>query len=480
MAPEELCYMPISRLAPLLRRRALSPVEVAQAYLERAGALQPLLNAYITLTPEEALRQARQAEAEMLAGGYRGPLHGVPLALKDLFATRGVRTTAGSPALGDWVPQEDAHLVGRLREAGAVFLGKLNMHEWAWGVTNRNPHYGDCRNPWDPSRTPGGSSGGSGAAVAAGACAGSLGSDTGGSIRIPSAYCGIVGLKPTYGLCSRRGVVPLSWSVDHLGPMARTVEDAAILLQAIAGHDPQDPGSARVPVPNYRRGLRRGVKGLRLGVLADPYFRVMEPEVEGAFQQALRQLEALGAELEEVSLPLAEAGSAANSAIVWVEASALHQRRLAAHPHLYSQEVREALTAGLAIPATAYVKAQQVRRLVGEQLAGLLRRVDLLALPATPIAAHPLEQEEVLLRGERVTVLRASTRYMGLFNLTGLPALSVPCGFTPEGLPVGLQLVGRPFAEADLLRVAWAYEQATPWHRRRPGPTGTNSTRGRG
>jgi len=456
----DLCGMSIAQLARLLRRGRVSPVEVAQAYLERARRVQPRLNAYITLTEDLALEQARSAEQEIARGRYRGPLHGIPFALKDLYATAGVRTTAGALALRDWVPQEDCALWARLRSAGAVLLGKLNLHEWAYGTTNQNPHYGPCRNPWDPERVPGGSSGGSGSALAVGACAGSLGSDTGGSIRIPASFCGVVGLKPTYGRCSRRGAVPLSWSLDHTGPMARTVEDCALILQAIAGHDPQDPGSAPVPVPSYRRFLRRGVRGLRIGRLTGDYFRGVDPEVDRAVTDALRTLEGLGAVVEEVSLPEAEVANAVNYIILSSEASAYHLGRLREDPSQFGADVRERLVMGALLPATAYVRARRARLGVRRAFLRLLERVDLLALPTTPIPAHRLDEEAVEVGGRRMDVRSWATRFTAMFNLTGLPALSVPCGRTAQGLPVGLQLVGRPFEEGILLQAGHAYEQA--------------------
>ncbi|MFQ5861006.1 MAG: amidase, partial [Dehalococcoidia bacterium] len=305
MKATELCYLSIAELAPLLAGRQLSPVELVTALLERTEHLEPTLNSYITLLRDEALEAARQTERELAAGEPKGPLHGIPIALKDIIYTRGIRTTGGSKILADFVPHHDATCWTRLREAGAILMGKLNCHEFAWGATSVNPHYGDAHNPWDPSRITGGSSGGSGSAVASGEAVAALGTDTGGSIRMPGSLCGIVGLKPTYGRVSRFGVIPLSWSLDHIGPMCRTVEDCAIMLQALAGHDPRDPGSRNEPVPDYRQALTGDIAGLRIGVPREFFYDGLHPEVEQAVRQALKALEGLGARLEEVSTPWA-------------------------------------------------------------------------------------------------------------------------------------------------------------------------------
>ncbi|MBI4234146.1 MAG: Asp-tRNA(Asn)/Glu-tRNA(Gln) amidotransferase subunit GatA [Chloroflexi bacterium] len=468
MTPEDLWGLTVARAAELIKSRKLSPVELTRAVLERAEALNPRVNAYITLLPEQALQQASEAERSIARGAYRGPLHGIPIGLKDLFATQGIRTTAGARVLADWVPQEDCTVAAKLRQAGAVLLGKLNMHELACGVSNENPHFGDCRNPWNPDCIPGGSSGGSGAATAAGMCMASLGSDTGGSIRIPASFCGIVGLKPTYGRVSRHGVLPLSWSLDHAGPMTKTVEDAALLLNAIAGYDPNDPSSLDAPVPDYTDGLNAGIKGLRVGVIAEAQRGLAHHEVGEAVKQALTTLEGLGARVEEVKVPLYEYATLANTTILLAEAASYHQRGVDSRREEYGADVLQLLESGRLLPATVYLRAQRVRQKVREAMVGMFRSIDLLALPTVSVPPPRIGQQAVNVSGHTIDVIAACSRFTQPFNLTGLPALSVPCGFTADGLPIGLQLVGPPLGEAVVLRAGHAYEQATPWHERTP------------
>ncbi len=462
----QLIDLTISEAAELLRTRALGPVELAQAHLERIEALDGRLNCFITRTPELALEQARAAEAEIGAGRYRGPLHGIPLALKDLYYTKGIRTTAGSAFLSDFVPEEDAVAVQRLAAAGAVMLGKLNMHEWALGLTNENPHYGAVRNPWDLERAPGGSSGGSGAALAAGMCMGSLGSDTGGSIRVPAALCGVTGLKPTFGRVSARGVVPLSWNLDHCGPLGRSVRDVALLLQAIAGYDPDDPYSADVPVDDYLAGIEQGVRGLRVGlVAAGAYLDAADAEVLAAVRAAAATFESLGARVEEVDLSDALEAAQMNALMVTSDAAAYHQERLRDAPERFGEDVRARMLRGAAYTSTEYILARRTQTLWRRRLERLFERFDLLALPATPVPAPRLG-------ADAIEAARSLTRFTGPFNLAGVPALALPCGFTSGAggapLPIGLQLVARHWAEGLLLRAGHAYEQATEWHRRRP------------
>lgn len=460
-------HLTVAQAARLIRQRRLSSGELTRALLDRIDRLNLRLNAYLTVTAEQALAQAAEADARAARGELRGPLDGIPIGLKDLFATKGVRTTAASRILRDWVPDHDAAAVERLRAAGAVFLGKTHLHEFALGITNVNPHYGPARNPWNPERMTGGSSGGSAAAVAAGLALAALGSDTGGSIRVPAALCGVVGLKPTYGLVSRRGAVPLSWSLDHVGPLTRTVEDAALMLNAIAGHDPHDPGFAQTQVPDYTRGLRNGVRGLRFGVLTRSRTPV-DSEVSDALAQAHRVLENLGGRVEEVDFPSLQYAAAASTVILSSEAAAFHRRWLDERPQDYGNDVLIRLASARLLPATLMVTAQRVRALVRRELLALFQRVDMLLWPAVPVTApHISEQGET--HGDAHRRIRASiTRFTPLFNLTGLPALSIPCGFTTEGLPIGLQVAAAPFQEAALLRAAHAYERATEWHRRTP------------
>ncbi len=463
MTVAELTQLSIVEAAELIRKRKLSPLELTEACLERIGLLDARLHAFITVARQEALQAAQQAANAIARGRYKGPLHGIPFALKDLFATAGLRTTAGSKILADHVPAEDAAATARLKAAGAIILGKLNLHEFAFGATGVNPHYGSVPNPWDDTRISGGSSSGAAAAVAVGECPAALGTDTGGSIRIPASLCGIVGLKPTYGRVSRRGVVPLSWALDHVGPMTRSVEDAAVVLGAIAGRDPLDESSSEEPVPDYRQTLKEGkLKGLRIGVPSEYFFEDVDPEVQEAVRLAIAALGKLGAELRDVSLPHITEAPAAVSAIMLPEALAYHQRWLRERPQDYGDDVRQRLELGTTYLAVYCVQAQRLRSLIIEEWRReVFDKVDLLATPTTPVPAPGLEENELQ------TTLNL-VRFTGPFNLTGLPAISVPCGFTKAGLPIGLQLAGRWFEEGTVLGAAHAYEQATEWHQRAP------------
>jgi aspartyl-tRNA(Asn)/glutamyl-tRNA(Gln) amidotransferase subunit A len=465
---DELTRLSIAEAGEQLRRRALSPVELTRAYLERIQRQDGDAHAYITVLSAEALAAAAAAEQEIARGGYRGPLHGIPIALKDLIMTRGVRTTCGSRILSAWVPDADAAVATRLREAGAILLGKLNMHEFAYGPTGVNPHYGTPRNPWDRTRMPGGSSSGSGVAVAARLAAGALGTDTGGSVRIPASLCGIVGLKPTYGRVSRTGVIPLAWSLDHVGPMTRTVADAALLLQALAGRDPADPSTVDVPVPDYRRALEDGVRGLRLGLPQDVFFRHLDPEVRAAIQDAARSLQGLGASVEEVRLPRIPHAGPASFAIIATEATAYHEPYLKSRAAEYGADVRARLTTGQFVLATQYLKAQRARQVIRADVDAALTDVHALLVPTTPIPAPTLAAREVTVDGVTEDVRWWLIRCTRPINVTGHPALSVPCGFTAGGLPIGLQLVGRHFDEAALLRIGHALEAVSPAKDRRP------------
>jgi aspartyl-tRNA(Asn)/glutamyl-tRNA(Gln) amidotransferase subunit A len=470
----DLVWKSLSELSRLIASREVSPVEVVQAHLDRIAAADGKLGAYLTVTAEAAIGSAREAEAAVMAGGSLGPLHGVPLALKDLYCTRGVKTTAGSRILADWVPATDATVVSRLADAGAILLGKLNMHEFAYGPEGLNPHYGTPWNPWDATthRVCGGSSSGSGAAVAAGLAAGTLGSDTGGSIRIPASLCGLTGLKPTYGRVSRAGVLPLSWSLDHVGPMCRSARDCALMLGAIAGYDPRDPTASVLPVPDYAAALTGQVKGLRVGLLRAFFLESAAPEVRAAVEVALRALEDMGAVVSEVALDSASMAAGVSSAVLASEAYAYHEPWLRTRRQDYGDDVRQRLLVGAFFSAADYLKGQRMRTLLRDEVDHVLGKLDVLACAATPIAAPVVGQEEVAFGGDRVPVRSSLIRYTRLFNLTGHPAASVPCGFTSEGLPIGLQLIGRPFDEATVLRVADAFQGATDWHARRP-PAGS-------
>jgi aspartyl-tRNA(Asn)/glutamyl-tRNA(Gln) amidotransferase subunit A len=466
----DLVWTSMAELARLIRAREVSPVEVVQAHLDRIASLDGKLHAYITVMGDAALASARTAEAAAMSGEMLGPLHGVPVALKDLYCTKAVRTTGGSKILADWVPGEDATVVSRLVGAGAIVLGKLNMHEFAYGPEGLNPHYGAPWNPWDATahRICGGSSSGSGAAVAAGMCPGALGSDTGGSIRIPASLCGISGLKPTYGRVSRAGVLPLAWSLDHVGPMCRTAVDCALMLGAMAGYDPRDPTTSVLPVPDYLAALTGTVKGARIGLLRSFFMESASEEHRRAIEQALRTMESLGAAVREVSLETAALAAGASTAVIAVEAYAYHEPWIKKRPDDYGADVRERLRVGAFVSGAAYVNGQRARALVRDSVDTALAGLDVLVAPTTPIAATAVAASEAEINGERQPVRSSLIRFTRPFNVTGHPAASIPCGFTGDGLPIGLQIVGRPFDEATVLRVADAYQRATDWHTRRP------------
>jgi aspartyl-tRNA(Asn)/glutamyl-tRNA(Gln) amidotransferase subunit A len=456
----ELTSLTIHEAARLLKQKEISPIELTQAHLERIQLLDQRLNSYLTLTPELALQQARQAEMEIQHGNYKGALHGIPLALKDLYETKGIRTTAGSTFFADYIPDADAAVVQRLKEAGAVILGKLNMHEIALGVTNENPHYGDCCNPWDLTRISGGSSGGNAAALAAGLCMGALGSDTGGSIRIPSALCGVVGLKPTYGRVSLRGVIPLSWNLDHAGPMGRCVRDVAILLQAIAGYDPEDAWSVDMPVEEYLSDLKSNLHHWHIALAVDDYYtdaEIVDGEVLQAVRKAAQDFEKLGVRVEQVPFPNARDAAMANGLMTPADAAAFHHQRLSENAQGFGQDVLKRLQSGAAYTSTEYSLARRMQTILRCKFNEFFNEYDLLLTPTTPITAP--------IRGSADAAERARllTRFTAPFNLTGLPALSVPCGWSSEKLPIGLQIVGKPWAESKVLLAGELYE-----HRRGP------------
>ncbi len=457
----DLHWLSVAEAAQLIAARKLSPVEFTEASLRRIEQLEGRLNAFITVDGDAAMTAASEAADEIAKGGAHGPLHGIPIALKDIFGVAGVRMTAGSKILSENVASEDAEATARLKAAGAVVLGKLNLHEFAFGATGVNPHYGAARNPWDLERITGGSSSGSGASVAAGECAAALGTDTGGSIRIPASLCGIVGLKPTYGRVSKRGVLPLSWSLDHVGPMTRTVEDAAIVLQAIAGRDADDASTVGEPVPDYMQMLRQGVQGLRIGIAKEFFFENLHPEVESAVRSAIGLLGEMGADLTEADVPLISEIPGGVTAIMLPEALAYHQKWMSERPDDYGDDVRYRLELGATFLAVHYVQAQRFREMaVAAWREEVFPKVDLIVTPTTPITARPIEEGDLQVTFNLI-------RFTNPLNFLGVPAISIPCGFTGEGLPVGLQLVGRWWDEASVLRAAYAYEQATDWHERR-------------
>ncbi len=444
----------IKRAGDLLRRKTMSPVDLTEACLRRIDQFNPAVNAYITVMREQALATAREMAEEQRRGKWRGPLHGIPVAVKDNIDTAGVRTTGASELFKDRIPDGDADLVRRLKNAGAILIGKTNLHEFAYGTTSAVTYFKPVHNPWALDRIPGGSSGGSAAATSADLCLGSIGTDTGGSVRIPASYCSVVGFKPTYGRVSLRGIIPLSWTLDHAGPITKTVEDAALLLEAIAGFDQADPSSADVPVPAYARVLTQPTARLRLGVVRAPYFNTLDPEVEKAVGAAIEVLRKHAANITDVTLPPANGLN-----LIGPEAYAYHAKWIAATPELYQPPTRAILQRSADLKASAYADALHRVYLLRREIRKVFETVDLLITPTMPsppvtIAASATQS--------------ASTRNTSPFDVYGLPAISVPCGFTSSGLPIGLQISGAPFAESTVLALAHAYEQATDWHTRRP------------
>lgn len=465
-AATDVTTLSIQEAADQLRRKRISPVELTKACLARIERLSPVLNAFITVTAESALASAREAEAEIQRGRWRGPLHGIPIALKDLFDTAGVRTTAASAVYKDRVPTEDAEVVRKLTAAGAVLVGKTNMHEFAFGGTSAVSAFGPVHNPWELGHVPGGSSGGSAAAVAAELCYGALGSDTAGSIRQPAAFCGIVGLKPTYGLVSTRGVIPLSWAFDHVGPLTRTVADAAIVLQAIAGYDPAEPTSRQMHIPDYSAALRDKVSALRVGVARAFFFADLDPEIEVVVNDALRVVQTLTAGLRDIALP-ASTQEQLRTVVRAAEAYAYHAEFLERNPELYQPETLMRLRAGADVKTTAYIQGRRevdlTRRTVGKVFEG----VDVIVTPTTAVQA-PLLVDVAKDVSSSMALGTLTIRNTSPFNVYGWPTISIPCGFTRSGLPIGLQICGPPAEDAVVLRLAHAYEQVTDWHTRRP------------
>ena len=456
---DEIAYATIRELGERYRRRTLSPVEVTRHLLARIEKLHPALHAFVTVTADRALADARTAEQELRSGDTR-PLLGIPVAHKDIYLTRGIRTTAGSALLADWIPDQDATCVRRWQEAGTILLGKLITHEFAFGIQFPGHRFPAARNPWNLDHIPGGSSSGTGAALAAGLVTGATGSDTGGSIRGPAAFCGLVGLKPTYGRVSRAGILTLSWTLDHAGPLARTVEDCAHLFQAIAGHDPADPASSPLPVDDYLGELGGDVRGVRIGVPRTYFFDGVDPEVERAFEAALATLRRLGAEVRDVDIPSIHVVPSF-MLIMLSEAFAYHERDIREHPELYGEVLRERLLGGALVTGAEYMQAQRLRARLCAEVADVMRTVDVLATPTAPKPATPFAAAHDPSFG-------FPRSNMPPFNMTGQPTLALPCGFSASGLPLSLQLAGRPFEEATVLQVGAAYERATDWHKRHP------------
>lgn len=457
----------VTELADLIKNRKVSPVEVTQNILEYIDQSNPKTNAYISITADSALERAREAEAEITAGNYKGVFHGVPIALKDNIYFSKEVTTMASKIHQDFIPETDATVTAKLREAGAIFTGKLNMHEYAWGIDNNSPHFGAVHNPWNPEKVPGGSSGGSGAAVASHSTYTSLGTDTAGSIRIPSSACGIVGLKPTHGRVSKFGVYPLAWTLDHVGPMAKSVADAAAMLTTISGFDVKDPTSANVPVNDYLGGLNGNVKGLRIGINEDYFFKNVDSRVEKIIRDRISDLEKLGAIVKTVSIPTLRHAEWIELATSLSEASAIHHRDLQTRPNDFGSDIRFLFEVGEMFSGVDYLQAQQARRQLKMEFAQALSEVDVIISPTLPFLPPMIGDDKVDINGSKVDFIENCIRFTGPSNLTGLPALTVPAGIS-EGMPVGLQVIGNAFDEALLLNVGMAIELMKPLGNHRP------------
>ncbi len=472
MAPDSsVLFLPAHQQAALIRAKQFSSLELTEAYLARIASLNSRFNAFITITADRARLDARAADETLARGEVVGPLHGVPYAPKDILATRGIQTTNGSKVTATWVPDYESTITSRLARAGVVLVGKLNLLEFAMG-SGVVSGFGPARNPWDAERTPSGSSSGSGVALGAHMVPLSIGTDTGGSIRGPAAFCGIVGLKQTYGRVSRYGVTTLAWTLDHAGPMTRTVADAAHMLQIIAGRDPNDRSCATDPVPDYAAALRGDLAGVRVGVPRRHFTDGAHADVEKAYRAALETLASIGATMVDVDVPHAQYAGSAGWIVAMAEAAQFHEKRLRERPDLFDPIVRERLDAARFYPATDYIKALRVRTLLMDDMAAVLNRCDVMAVPGNTTLPGRFDLPEVAATdvkpGSPVPPFRPSNTFLG--NMTGLPALTLPCGFSsgPPALPIGLQLYGRAFDELTLFRVGHAYEQATDWHRRRP------------
>jgi aspartyl-tRNA(Asn)/glutamyl-tRNA(Gln) amidotransferase subunit A len=471
MSAMDLIMLTLSEAAAAIQARKVSPVELTEAALAQAERLQPVLCSFITILHENARRQAKEAEAAIMRGEYRGPLHGIPIGIKDNLATAGIRTTVGSKVLAEHVPDADAETVRRCKQAGAVILGKENLEEFAAGMTSNNAHYGAVHNPWNLDHVPGGSSGGGGANVACGVTFTSLGTDFGGSVRLPATFCGIVGLKQTFGRVSQRGLMVTSYNGDHIGPMTRTVRDCALVLQVIAGYDPLDPSTVPVPVPDYTERLGRDVRGIRIGVPSNHYFEMLDPEVDAAVRQAIRALEGLGMTAQDVSLPMMKYAGAMRLPTM-ADTVVTHEPLIAKARADYGPHVLYRTLAGQFVLGRDYARGMKVQRLIKEEHARVLQDVDVLVTPTAPIPAPRIADKDVVIGGKTFPVRGPGSgsvsRNTSPSNGTGLPAISIACGFTKSGLPIGMQLIGRPFDEALLLQIAHAYEAVSPARGRKP------------
>lgn len=467
MLSKELIGKPVEELADLIKSKSLSPVELTEAILDHTEATEGRINAYMEVYKDDALAEAKKAEEEINNGNYKGMYHGIPMAIKDNVYFKDKVTTMSSKIHKDFVSDYDATVVSKLREAGVIFTGKLSMHEYAWGITNNNPHYGAVKNPWNFEKIPGGSSGGSGAAVATGSSVATLGTDTAGSIRIPSSANGIVGLKQTFGRVSKYGVYPLGFTLDHVGPMTRTVKDAAGLLEVIAGFDANDPTSINTPVDQYLAKTTGDVKNLVIGVEEDYFFNRVDTEIEKLVRDGIKKLEEQGAKIKEVKIPTLKYAEWAELITSLSEASTIHHSDMLVRPEDFGHDIRMLFELGELPSAVDYLQAQQVRRQLKQEFNQVFKEVDILAMPTLPILPNNVGDDWADLNGEKVDLIDNIIRFMGPGNLTGLPALSVPCGFS-QGLPVGMQFMGPAFGEAAILNAGYALEQTNPMNNKKP------------
>jgi aspartyl-tRNA(Asn)/glutamyl-tRNA(Gln) amidotransferase subunit A len=464
---KELISKSVEELAPLIKEKEISSLELTKAVLDHAESLNNEINAYISITREQAERAAEQIDKEIANGNYKGMYHGIPMAIKDNLYFKNEVTTMASKIHQNFVSDYDATIISKLRDAGVVFTGKLNMHEYAWGITTNNPHYGACKNPWNVERIPGGSSGGSGAAVAADMCVASLGTDTAGSIRIPSSACGIVGLKPTHGRVSKYGCFPLAWSLDHIGPMTKTVKDAAGLLEIIAGYDKNDPTSLNVPVEKYADQLTGDVKGLVIGINEEYFFNNVDDEIEKLVRQGIQTLVDHGAKVEEVSIPSLKYAEYTELITILSEAAAIHHRNLLKRPNDFGEDIRLLFELGELPSAIDYLQAQQLRRQLKLDFQKVFEKVNVIISPTLPIIPPKIGDDYADLNGQKVDLIDHIIRFTGPGNLTGIPALTIPCGFK-DGLPVGLQIMGKALDEKTVLNVGYALEKTNPLNGKKP------------
>ena len=467
---EELIKKPVEELAPLIQNREVSSLELTKAVIDHAESLNEKVNAYVSFRRDEAEKEAEQADREIASGDYKGMYHGIPMAVKDNIYLKDEVTTMSSKIHGEFVSDYDATVITKMRDAGIVFTGKLNMHEYAWGITNNSPHFGAVRNPWNLDKIPGGSSGGSGAGVAADMTTATLGTDTAGSIRIPSSSCGIVGLKPTYGRVSKYGVFPLAWSLDHVGPMTKTVKDAAGLLEVIAGYDANDPTSVNVPTDHYTSKLTGEVKGLRIGICEEYYFKNVDSGIEEQVRKAIKTLEDMGAEVETVSIPALQYAEYAELVTSLSEATTIHHRNLIKRPDDFGSDIRLLFELGELFSAVDYLQAQQLRRQLKQDFQRAFEKVDVLLAPTLPVMSPDIGNDFADLNGNQVDLIDNFIRFMGPCNLAGLPAMTVPCGLK-DGMPVGLQIIGPAFSESVILNTGYAFEQTNPLQGKRAGLT---------